>query len=337
MTLPRRPAVFADAGSRWAIVLAGGDGRRLAPVAERLYGYARPKQFCRFGSGRTLLEETVHRAALFTGAASRIVLSTSRHHRAEVAETMLACPGVWRVEQPRNLDTTPGILLPLLGVLSRDPDAIVLVLPSDHHVSDDLAFVASLVRPLGHLDARPDTVVMAGASMNTPEPDLGWIVRGRARGGWHDVASFTEKPDRETRERLHATGALANTFAFVGRGAAVARLARRHASPWWRALVRARRDGSDAVARVYEQLEPSSFSRDVLQKATPSLGVVALRNVVWSDVGTPERLAAARGVPLTQVARDHSNPLTRDAEAHRPLIPRSDGSDRGSPAAPARR
>jgi mannose-1-phosphate guanylyltransferase len=292
----------AGTGPRWAIVLAGGDGRRLAPVAERLYGYARPKQFCRFGSRHTLLEETVHRAALFTGAASRVVLSTSRHHRAEVAETMVACPGVWRVEQPRNLDTTPGILLPLLRVLARDPDATVLVLPSDHHVTDDLAFVAALVRPLVHIDARPDTVVLAGASMNMPEPDLGWIVRGRTREGWHDVAAFSEKPERATRERLHASGALANTFAFVGRGAAIARLARRHAHPWWRALVQARKEGPDAVERVYEDLEPSSFSRDVLQKATSSLGVVALKNVSWSDVGTPERLAAARGVPLTQVA-----------------------------------
>lgn len=281
-------------GHRYAIVLAGGDGRRLAPVAQRLYGYPRPKQFCRFGSDRTLLQETLLRAARFAGAANRIVVATSTRHRAEANESLAGWRGVVRVEQSRNLDTTPGLLLPLLHVLARDPWATVAVLPSDHHVSDDEAFVDALTAPLVALDAAPDTVLLAGARLRAPEPDLGWIVPGPSAPAWRSVKAFVEKPPPAEAAALHASGAFANTFAFVGRGAAIARLARAHVPEWWRAITGAFFDPV-ALEGVYRALPPSSFSRDVLERGAGSLGVVPLEGVQWSDVGTPERLLAARG------------------------------------------
>lgn len=282
-------------GRRHAIVLAGGDGTRLAGVTERYYGYARPKQYCHFGSERSLLEETLTRAARFTGSPERIVVSVSRDHRAEANECLSAWPEVTRVEQPRNLDTTPGILLPLLKVLASDPWATVLVLPSDHHVSDDAAFVDALSAVVPALDDSPDAVVLAGAQLPEAEPGLGWIVPGRSAGRWQDVRGFVEKPSPSEASRLHAAGALANTFAFVAQGPALARLARQYAQPWWKGLTRAFFDPL-AVDALYRAMPASSFSRDVLGKAASVLGVVPLPDIVWSDVGTPERLEAVRGV-----------------------------------------
>jgi mannose-1-phosphate guanylyltransferase len=291
-----------DEGGRYAIVLAGGSGTRLGDVAEKLYGYARPKQYCRFGSGRTLLEETLWRAARFTGSQERIAVSLSREHRAEANECLAGWPDVMRVEQPRNLDTTPGILLPLLQILTRDPWATVLVLPSDHHVSDDEPFVDAFLKALQGLDDDPDAVALAGARLAEPGLDLGWIVPGPREARWRRVEAFVEKPSWDDAVALHGAGALANTFAFVGRGSALARMGRRYAFRWWRALTRAFFDPL-AVEQVYRSLPPSSFSRDVLQPAAPSLGVVPLEGVDWSDVGTPERLAAVRDLPLiSQVA-----------------------------------
>src|SRR5688572_24648993 len=81
-------------GHHYAIVLAGGEGTRLAGVARQRYGYARPKQFCHLCSEQTLLQDTLARAVRFTGSASRIVVSTTRQHRAEVEDSLIGWPGV---------------------------------------------------------------------------------------------------------------------------------------------------------------------------------------------------------------------------------------------------
>jgi mannose-1-phosphate guanylyltransferase len=275
--------------NRYVIALAGGDGRRLAEIAEQTYGYPRPKQYCSFGGSSTLLDQTLHRAIRFTGTSARVVVSTSRVHAREAKESLARWPGVRQVEQPRNLDTTPGLLLPLLEILTRDPCAWVLVLPSDHYVSDDERFVNTLLESMDSLEADPDTVLLVGAQLPAPERDLGWIVPGASAGGWRHVVRFAEKPADEDTVALHRSGALANTFVVLGRGAAIAQLIRRHTPQWWKALTNAYFK-PDSLEGVYERMPPSSFSRDVLQQAVTSLGVLPLQGVEWSDVGTPERL-----------------------------------------------
>lgn len=287
---------------RHAIVLAGGEGTRLAAVAEQTYGYPRPKQFCQFGSEQTLLEETLARAERFTGRRAHIAVSVSRAHRAEVTECLADWPEVRRVEQPLAMDTTPGILIALLHVLAQDPDCTLVVLPSDHHVSDEEAFVAALLKASRVLEDDPNVVLLAGAQLAEPEPGLGWIVPGASHGRWKGVARFVEKPDDAEARSLVDAGALANTFVLVARGAALARLFREHVPDWWAELCASCFDTA-AVERLYQRKGRSSFSKDVLAHAVDSLGVVALEGVHWSDIGTPERLFAMRGTPAAAPGR----------------------------------
>jgi mannose-1-phosphate guanylyltransferase len=139
------------------------------------------------------------------------------------------------------------------------------------------------------LEAEPDTVLLVGAALPEPERDLGWIVPGERSGTWKRVLRFAEKPADADTLALHQSGALANTFVVLGRGSAIAQLIRRHTPHWWKALTNAYFH-PESLDGVYERMTPSSFSRDVLQQAVPSLGVLPLRGVEWSDVGTPERL-----------------------------------------------
>jgi mannose-1-phosphate guanylyltransferase len=271
----------------WAIVLAGGDGTRLEAECTKRYGYARPKQYCDFDGGGTLLHRTIARA-LSVVPEHRIVVVTTRRHRAEADETLSRWPSVRRVEQPRNADTTAGILLPVLHVLASDPCATILLLPSDHHVRDDGAFQCALARAAELAGSSRDGLVLLGAEPERAEDGYGWIVPGvGGPGGSREVERFREKPPMEEVSALLASGALLNTFVVAGAIEVVVELISRHvpgtwarlSSAWW---------SDERTARAYDELPPSNFSHDVLERAT-ALRVVPVA-AGWSDVGTPDRL-----------------------------------------------
>jgi mannose-1-phosphate guanylyltransferase len=274
-------------GSTWAIVLAGGDGTRLETECVKRYGYPRPKQFCDFDGTGTLLDRTLERASAVVRP-ERTVVVTTRRHRSEADEVLARWPGVHRVEQPRNADTTAGILLPLLYVLAQDPGGTVVLLPSDHHVRDDEAFAFALARAAGLARGAGDGMVLLGARPEGPEDGYGWIVPGEAADrGSRTVVRFREKPPAHEIEHLLASGALLNTFVLAARVEVMAGLIARHAPDAWRRLSTAWRS-PETLALAYEDLRHSNFSHDVLEHAR-ALRVVPVA-AGWSDVGTPDRL-----------------------------------------------
>lgn len=284
-------ATLPGTGGTWAMVLAGGEGSRLHPVAQHLYGYPRPKQFCDFGAGASLLELTLRRAEELTRA-DCIVISGASHHAREWDRFATERPGVRVVQQPKNAGTAPGILLPLLAILEEDPDAVVHILPSDHHVSDSATFVRRLAEAERLVRAAPQQVVLLGAAAPEDANGYGWIVPCPAEDRtWNGVQTFREKPPGPAVRSLVAEGALVNTFVMVAKASALARLVRAGAPGWWRALTTAWGDDG-MVARAYDTLPPADFSRDILEANVDHLRVMSLGSVGWSDVGTPERLAA---------------------------------------------
>src|SRR5689334_11977026 len=118
-------------GKLWAIVLAGGEGKRLAALTRAVYGRDVPKQFAALGSKRSFLQETMLRISALVPAARTLVVVSQTHAR--LADEQLAdFPGVEIVLQPANLGTTAGVMLPLAHVLARDPEAIIAIFPCDH-------------------------------------------------------------------------------------------------------------------------------------------------------------------------------------------------------------
>lgn len=271
-------------GDLWAVVLAGGCGKRLEAEAVRRYGYPRPKQFCDFDGHGTLLQQTIDRALLAVPEERMAVVTTRACHH-EARESLDRYPRVIHLEEPVGRDTAPGLLLAVLSVLRHDPDAIVAVLPSDHHVAAPRAFVDAIERAAHVARRHPSDLILLGAAVEVPEDGYGWIVRGAG----NRVSRFVEKPDRDTAASLLSRGALVNTFVMVGKVRAVERLLARWVPTWWQALVAAGDDDA-AIADAYTSLGPVNFSEAVLEPAIAHLRVAELGPVGWMDVGTPERL-----------------------------------------------
>jgi mannose-1-phosphate guanylyltransferase len=300
-----------DHRNLWAIVLAAGEGTRLANVTRKLYGHDVPKQFAALDGDETLLQRTMDRVGRLVPP-RRTVVVVANHQQGLAEEQLEGYPGVQLVCQPRNVGTGPGLLLPLSVVAAQDPHGQVLVTPSDHHVSRTEALVAAIGGALVASAQTPSGLALVGAVAEGPASDLGWIVPSCAGDpGSSDVTlveSFVEKPAPAIAEELYRAGALWNTLILVGAVRALwSRLAQylpHQTALFGRYLeaLRRRRDGAipsgagePALEQLLEQLylvmPAADLSRHVLQLAG-GLGVVRLEGSGWCDCGTPERLLA---------------------------------------------
>jgi mannose-1-phosphate guanylyltransferase len=292
-----RGAVMAGASSTWAIVLAAGDGTRLASLTARGSGTAIPKQFFDFGVGSSLLDRALKRACRVV-AADRVLPVVSEKHRPWWERGLQRIEASNVIVQPENRGTAAGILLPLLHLHERDPEAVVVILPSDHHVGREIVMRRALEAAVSAARDACTSVVLLGIMPDAPESDYGWIVPGsNPSGGPQCVTAFVEKPERERAFRLMKQGGLWSSFIMVGHVRAFLRLfAQQLPDLLSRMRARVAVGGMEPppveLSGVYRSLPCADFSRQVLEGCRESLCVLAVPACGWSDLGTPDRVAA---------------------------------------------
>ncbi len=159
------------------VVLSGGSGTRLWPMSRA----SLPKQLLALNGPRTMIQDTVLRANV-PGAVPPILLC-GEDHRFLVAEQMQALGVTPRaiVLEPMGRNTAPAAAVAALMVSEDDPSGVILLLPSDHVVTDEAAFRLAVDRAAAA--ARQGFVVTFGISPSAPETGYGYIQRGCAPQG----------------------------------------------------------------------------------------------------------------------------------------------------------
>lgn len=286
----------------WSIVLAGGDGERLRPLMERWWGVHRPKQYCTFVGRRSMLQHTLDRATDLSGAARRLLVVASHHepfagHRSDSPEAGLV------IAQPQNRGTAAGIFLPLTYIGAKDPDATVVILPSDHFIFPEENFIAAVRRAVRAAQQLPGKLVLLGARPDNPETEYGWIKPGEAVADIdghpvYAVAGFREKPGAEVARRLQARGALWNTFVMVANWRTLWQLGWQcfpalMASFGRLAAHLGTATEQDVMKSIYAQLPAQNFSSELLQEMPKASVVMELQGVTWSDWGNEARIVEA--------------------------------------------
>ena len=186
------------------VILSGGAGTRLWPLSRAAY----PKQLLPLVSERTLLQETAARNLSDVGFAAPLLIC-NEDHRFLVDEQLRQVdiePQAILLE-PIARNTGPAIAAAALWLLARDPDALMLVQPSDHVVADTEAFHRAVMQ--GIAAAQSGRLVTFGVRPTRPDTGYGYIQAGSALtgvDGVQTVARFVEKPNRETAERFLADG-----------------------------------------------------------------------------------------------------------------------------------
>jgi mannose-1-phosphate guanylyltransferase / mannose-6-phosphate isomerase len=186
------------------VILSGGSGTRLWPMSRALY----PKQLLPLLSDETLLQEAARRVGEKALFAPPLVIANDEH-RFIIAE-QLRQSGVKPqsiVLEPIGRNTAPAACIAALCLISDDPGALLLVMPSDHAIADPAAFRAAI--ELAAAAARDGALVTFGITADRPETGYGYIRRGAklaGNDGVYEVAAFIEKPDRAAAERYLASG-----------------------------------------------------------------------------------------------------------------------------------
>ncbi|MEL6480337.1 MAG: mannose-1-phosphate guanylyltransferase/mannose-6-phosphate isomerase [Pseudomonadota bacterium] len=183
------------------VIMCGGSGSRLWPVSRKAY----PKQFAALLEGGSLFQRTLERVRGNGYAAPQLL--TGADFRFVVAEQLSDAgvePGHIVIE-PEGRNTAPAICAAALMIAEADPEALLLVLPSDHVIRDEAAFHAAVAA--GAAAAAGGAFVTFGITPDRAETGYGYIeLDGAGRAGAQPFVRFVEKPDAARAAEMLASG-----------------------------------------------------------------------------------------------------------------------------------
>src|SRR6478752_5375946 len=160
------------------VILCGGSGTRLWPLSRAML----PKQFLPLASERTMIQETALRLSGLRGAVAPAIVS-HLEQRFLAAEQLreVGVPLSLHLLEPEARNTAPAIAAAALCIARKDPEAMLLVLPSDHAIRDVPAFHEAIQRAMAL--AKQGRLVTFGMVPSEPATGYGYIKRGAAEPG----------------------------------------------------------------------------------------------------------------------------------------------------------
>ena len=197
----------------YCVILAGGRGRRLWPCSRDQY----PKQFIDFfGTGRTQLQTTYDRFVKLLPK-ENIYICTCKEYVTIVKEQLPDFDERKILVEPLNRNTAPSVAWANMRIRRIDPDANIIISPSDHMVMNEESFARSLEIGLNYVSEN-DVLLVMGVKPTRPEPGYGYIQLGdlSCKPEVFRVKSFTEKPEREFAKMFMESGEFYwNTGVFI--------------------------------------------------------------------------------------------------------------------------
>lgn len=206
----------------YAVIMAGGSGTRFWPKSTKKY----PKQFLNlFGEG-TMIQNTANRIKELVPQ-ERILVVTNDDYVDIVKEQLPKIPDTNIVGEPVAKNTAPCVAIAAELLIKQDPDAVMVVLPADHHITDPAEFRKILSSAIAKAENGNDLVTI-GIKPDRPETGFGYIHADKTESEVHEgnevekVQGFKEKPDAATAQQfLDEGGYYWNSGMFIWRADSV--------------------------------------------------------------------------------------------------------------------
>lgn len=271
--------------NQYGIIMAGGIGSRFWPESTADL----PKQFLDLlGTGQSFIQQTFKRLNQLI-ADDHIFILTNERYRALILEQLPQITDRQIIAEPVMRNTAPAILYAAKKIYKLNPEANLLIAPSDHYIAQEDHFVANV--KIAFQAAADEAILMTlGIVPHSPNTGYGYIKYQKDdRQPIKKVLQFTEKPDFETAQSFLGEGNyLWNAGIFVWRaqtilGAFKQLLPEMYAKMSENDAVYNTTDEKTFIQRVFPQLENISIDYGILEKSKNVYVLPA--TFVWNDLG----------------------------------------------------
>ena len=266
----------------YSIILAGGSGSRLWPLSRELY----PKQLLNIQNKESLLQETFRRVINIVPA-NKVVSVTNVKHCPNVKFQLGAVSNDSNViSEPIAKNTAPAIALAVKYIFDKfaDEEEVILVLPSDHKISDITKFKETVEQ--GEKLAKKGYLVTFGVKPDYAETGFGYIEIDKPVDSGFQVKSFVEKPDNKSaKEFLDNSKYYWNSGIFMFKISTFKEELKKYSQNIYNVMKNINFKESDNVPYTeFEKLPNISFDYAILEHSK-NIAMIELQSD-WSDVGS---------------------------------------------------
>ncbi|NTV98298.1 MAG: NTP transferase domain-containing protein [Chlorobiaceae bacterium] len=286
----------------YAVIMAGGTGKTLWPSSRK----KTPKQFAPLFDGESMISGTVRRIRSIVPE-ERVVIVTNPAGKIQLERSLAGFPPANVIVEPGNRKTAPCIALATAYIKKRDPEAITVVLPSDHLVHDERAFTEILREGIS-IAAEKKGLVTIGVKPRSPETDYGYIQAAEelppSRPFSHGfdfklyrVKAFAEKPDYHTAlQFLESRDFFWNSGVFIWHIDAISREFERSLPDLYKDMLHIYDNiGTErerkVIEDVYSWIHPISIDYGIMEKAENVFVIEG--DFGWSDLGNWDEVMKA--------------------------------------------
>lgn len=267
----------------YAVILAGGSGSRLWPLSRQHL----PKQFLALDGAASLLQTTINRLSPVIDDHDVLIVTQESHAKGEAYHALLPYQALY---EPVGRNTAPAIALSAAYLTARGEDPIMVVLPADHIIKDEVSFRAHL--EIAIKAAENGKLVTFGIQPTRPDTGFGYIKAHQVTNpDVYEVERFTEKPDLATAEQfLKSGGYYWNSGMFVWRASTILAEIKAHlpaVNQIIEVIIADSRDGSSfqqSVEKHFAAMPSISIDYGVLEKSDRVTLIPC--DIGWNDVGS---------------------------------------------------
>ncbi|MCG8762738.1 mannose-1-phosphate guanylyltransferase [Tenacibaculum finnmarkense] len=302
----------------YAVIMAGGVGSRFWPVSTQEY----PKQFHdMLGTGESLIQRTFNRINQLIPA-QNILISTNECYQELVLKQLSKTSKQQLLLEPTMRNTAPCILYAALKIYAQNPDAVLLIAPSDHWIEDEIEFLKN-IKTSFEASEKNDILMTLGIEPDAPNTGYGYIKfeeNSLEDSGVKKVKNFTEKPNLETaKEFLKSGDYLWNAGIFIWSAKSILKAFKEYLPDMFAVLNTDKKVyntdlEADFIKKNYEKCENISIDYGIME---PSNNVHTLPvNFGWNDLGTWGSLYNKLAKDSQQNAVVGANALFKDASGN---------------------